>query len=302
MLATFSTIYSDRLPSMQLTTDWTTSADLSEVPVFVIHNNERLRLDHLLPRLNKLSIKPKVRLIGPDASGKADHVARDTMMNRIRRAWQVANTMTRNCNPTSAMRPFHGPKVFVEAMRSQRSVKIEQEIFEAHQLCWRQCAEQDRFTIVLESDARIHEHTDGALAALRCWIDNNYHPNDPLYVDLAGGCDPRAIIGARYFDEALGCRRFSIPGCDLQFHALAQLVGNTVAGYLLSPGLARLLLEQASSGRVLMPADWVLAAFALRDERIRKSACIHSTPTIFSQGSMDGSYESSCENTWSATS
>ncbi len=257
----------------------------------VVHNNERVRLDYLLPRLERLS-GFQVCLIGPDASGMAEHVLTDTVANRVRRAKDLADTATACRDPRKKGRPSW-LRFFLREIRSRRRIKIEQEVMEAHKLCWQRCADDGTFAVVLESDARFQPHTEVALGQLLRAVEAAYSPKTALFADLAGGCDRQAIAGARFFDPVCGYRQIAMTESDaVQFELLPEWTGNTVCGYLLSARFARLLLAEAQARPVLLPPDWAMNAFSRRNAEIRDAVCIHSTPTIFTQGSMDGSYES----------
>jgi len=278
------------------------------IAICVIHNEEQDRLAYLRPRLPQLvqalaadSHQLEVRYVGPDASGMADRVPLDTQENRCRRAFDLATANVSNWDPrrpesrSGKMRAWF--EIYFKTLEEyRRSVRIEQEVLEAHKFCWATCVDLNDFTIVLESDAKFRVDSSYVLSVLLRFIRSTYQPSHPLYVDLAGGCDPRVIFGSWNFQVAFGCRTFSLPNCALvRFHQLKRWTGNTVGGYLLSPGLARLLLEEAKARPVMLPADWAINLFAIRNQAIDDATCIHSTPTIFTQGSLDGSYASGAE-------
>lgn len=278
------------------------------IAICVVHNEERDRLEYLRPRLDQLvrdmaanAHRAGVHFVGPDASGMADRVPGDTEATHCRRAFDLATVSVSNWDPRKPASRSEKMRVWSEIYSKtlqeyRRPVRIEQEVLEAHKACWATCARENDYTIVLESDARFRVNTAYLLVVLLQFIQSSYRQTDILYVDLAGGFDRRLVFGSWNFEAAFGCRTFSLPNCAFaQFHQLKQWTGNTVGGYLLSPGLARLLLEEARSRPVMLPPDWAMNAFAGRNQAIRDGVCIHSTPTIFTQGSLDGSYASGIE-------
>jgi hypothetical protein len=278
------------------------------IAICIIHNEERDRLGYLRPRLEQLvhdlaadSHQSEVRYVGPDASGMAGRVPLDTQANRCRRAFDLATVNVSNWDPrkpesqSGKMRAWF--EIYFKTLEEyRRPLVVEQEVLEAHKFCWAACAQLNDFMIVLESDAKFRVDSAYLLSVLLRFIRSSYQPSDVLYVDLAGGFDHRVIFGSWNFEAAYGCRTFSLPNCAfVKFHQLKRWTGNTVGGYLLSPGLARLLLEEAQARPVMLPPDWAMNAYASRNQAIGDGICIHSTPTIFTQGSLDGSYASGIE-------
>lgn len=276
------------------------------IEIFVVHNNEQERLRYLLPKLRGLieSLKQvgkaaSLELVGPDAELIRKNPYRNTFANRIRRGIDASSMSFFY----SFDKPVHSSpaKDFARACRTsfdyffryRRSVRIEQEVLYAHAHCWRKSSESRLPALVLESDAILRPFTKHGLLALLDHIEGNSWQDERYYVDLAGGCDRRAIFNSWCFESEYGCRNFALPVIpEIRTHLLPRLTANTVGGYLVSAALAGELFRLVMKRKPMLPPDWAIMAFAASSERVRSSVCLHTTPTLFTQGSSSGEYRS----------
>jgi hypothetical protein len=276
------------------------------IQIFVIHNNEQDRLRYLLPEvrdlldgLNQAGRAASLELVGPEADLIRENQYRDSLVNKIRRGMDASSMSFFY----SFDKPVHSQlaKEFVRGCRRsfdyffryRRSVRIEQEVLYAHAHCWRKSSESQTPALVLESDAILRPFTKHGLLALLDYIDNNSWQDERYYVDLAGGCDRGAIFNSWCFESEYGCRNFALQVApEIRTHLLPRLTANTVGGYLISAALAGDLFSSVMAQKPMLPPDWAIMAFAASSERVRSSLCLHTTPTLFTQGSSSGEYPS----------
>jgi hypothetical protein len=274
----------------------------------VVHNNEADRLKYLLPRVNMLAalladggVKAFIHEIGPDASGMADKVARHTPVNRLKRALHGSYMYARFNDRDPRVRGGAFRKLrrryrqFERLIKYARSVKIEQEVLFAHATGWEIGARSGGYTIILESDAIFSERSSENLCNLVKHIFE--HVSEPrVYIDLAGGCNVKDILNGWYFEPAGGKEDFSISSIsNVIFHKIPSITTNTVAGYLISADIAKLFLVMLEETKPMLAPDWAINFFSLKNKLINSALCIHSTPTLLSQGSHDGTYISTIE-------
>ncbi len=279
------------------------------VKILVVHNNERERLDYLVPQLNQLIASLRsggrqalLELVGPDTDLIMDNRSADNLFNRFRRA-AAASRMYYSASREDPRRLSLKRRCldyirhFTFYLKSyKRSIKIEQEVLYAHVFCWQESVRLGEAVIVLESDAILHEHTQSGLQALLAYLQQSYGPEEKYYVDLAGGCDRDEILRSWCFDRRHGCVSFDLIGePQMTLHKLPKLVTNTVGGYLLSPGLAADFLQFAQKSRPMTSPDWAINTFAAQKKNRRNVLCIHLSPTLFTQGSFSGAYRSTIE-------
>lgn len=273
--------------------------------ILVVHNNEHDRLEYLRPKLDQLvrtlanaGQKFVVEFVGPEVDLIRENRSRDTVWNWIRRAFRASWMF-------SISDPKHSPlrresvfgylnHIFYYLFAYPRSIKIEQEVLYAHAFCWRECMQTGEPVMVLESDAIFHAHTSSGLSSLMIYLQTSA-PNDRYYVDLAGGYDRKKIANSWCFEEAYGCTNIVVGGDpELTLHILPRLATNTVGGYLLSPSLAADLFAFVHKVRPLLPPDWAINFFAGQNMN-KRALCIHTSPTLFTQGSAEGIYKSTIE-------
>jgi hypothetical protein len=276
------------------------------IRIFVVHNNEQERLRYLLPKLrdlldglNQAGKAASLELVGPDADLIRQNQYRDSFVNKIRRGMDAssmsffyafdkpglsspAKELVRGCR-----------RSFDYLFRHRRSVRIEQEVLYAHAHCWRKSSESKMPALVLESDAVLRPFTKHGLLALLDHIESNSWQGEKYYVDLAGGCDRGAIFNSWCFESEYGCRNDDLQVTpEIRTHLLPRLTANTVGGYLVSAALASELFSNVMTQKPVLPPDWAIMAFAASSESVRSSLCLHTTPTLFTQGSSSGEYVS----------
>lgn len=276
------------------------------VKILVVHNNERDRLAYLTPRLRHLieglkaaGTGASLQLVGPDVDLIAENRFDDDFPNRLRRAIEASSMFYSAAvdNPRLTWRHKrllqYARHFAVHLMRYRRSIRIEQEVLYAHAFCWRESVRAGEQAIVLESDAIVHEHTLAGLLAILKYLQSSCASTARHYVDLAGGCDRDRTLSSWCFKNEYGCKdiEMSVGGRKLILHKLPRLTPNTVGGYLISPALAADLLTFVQDTRPMLPPDWALNRFAARG-RDADVLCIHTSPTLFSQGSSVGAYRS----------
>jgi hypothetical protein len=278
------------------------------VNLCVVHNDEADRLRYLLPRVNALAdvfvrggVKAFIHEIGPDASGMADGASRHTLVNRLKRALHASYMYGRfnDLDPRvrgGALRKLRRKyRQFERLLKYARSVKIEQEVLFAHAAGWRIAARSGGYAIMLESDAVFHEQSAENIYHLMKHVSER-GSELPVYVDLAGGCDVKDILNGWCFEPGSGKEDFIIPSiADVTFHKLPSMTTNTVAGYVVSAELAGLFLAALEQTAPMLAPDWAINFFSLKSSLIETSLCIHSTPTLLSQGSHDGTYISTID-------
>lgn len=273
------------------------------VAVLVVHNNESDRLAYLRPKLDSLSIEMGARgwamelhLVGPDSDLIVANRAAPSLANRVKRAYETALMFGAfSANDPRVRSTIESARVFLRQLWEHlfhygRSILIEQEVLYAHAYCWRESLRRREPVIVLESDAIFHEHSATGLVAILEHLASVGHGH--YYVDLAGGCDRREILNSWCFEAAYGCesRPLSLDP-PIEMLSLPRLTGNTVGGYVIGPELASELLDFVERARPMLPPDWAMNLFCVM-RRPRAPLCIHTTPTIFSQGSSIGAYRS----------
>jgi hypothetical protein len=277
------------------------------VKILVVHNNERNRLAYLTPQLHHLieglkaaGTSASLQLVGPSVDLIAENRFDHNFPNRLRRAIEASSMFysaaiddprltSQNKRLLQYARHFA-----VHLARYRRSIRIEQEVLYAHAFCWRESIRAGEQAIVLESDAIVNEHTLAGLLAILKYLRSSCAPTARHYVDLAGGCDRDRTLSSWCFKTEYGCKdiEITIDRRKLILHKLPRLTANTVGGYLVSPALAADLLTFVQDTRPMLPPDWALNRFAVRRERDADVLCIHTSPTLFTQGSSVGAYRS----------
>jgi len=279
------------------------------IQLFVIHNNEQDRLSYLLPKLedlvrslNQAGRTASLELVGSEIDLVQQNRYRHTFLNKLRRGIDA-----------SAMsffyfldKPEHASRMkdFLRSCRDSfkyffcypRSVRIEQEVLLKHVYCWRKSSKARVPAIILESDAIVHPFTNQGLLALLDYLEGRSREDERYYVDLAGGCDRRAIFNSWCFESKHGCRDVALQTTpEICVHLLPRLTTNTVGGYLISSTLAGDLFNSVLKRRPMLAPDWAINIFTAASKRIRFALCMHTTPTLFTQGSTSGNYVSAHE-------
>lgn len=280
------------------------------IKILVVHNNERDRLAYLTPRLDQLieglkaeGTSASLQLVGPDVDLIAENRFDHNFQNRLRRAIEASSMFysaaIEDLSPASRSERLlrYARNFTTHVVRYNRSIRIEQEVLYAHAFCWRESIRLGMQVIVLESDAIVNEHTLAGLLAILKYLQSSHGTWPKHYVDLAGGCDRERILSSWCFKNEYGCEdsEITIGQKKLILHKLPRLTTNTVGGYLVSPHLAADLLTFVQSTRPMLPPDWALNRFASRHGRDADVLCIHTSPTLFTQGSSVGAYRSSID-------
>lgn len=279
------------------------------IELCIVHNNEQDRLAYLRPRIAELSaalgasgVAVHVSDIGPHVSGMAGKVPRDTPLNRVRRALETAyieHALEKRDPSRSTVRGLaRRASSIVDGVRNRaRSLRIEQEVLYAHAVAWRIAAREGVPVLVLESDAIVPP-----AAIAQCVGLIGYLVREPglagraVYADLAGGCRQEDVANSWAFEPRHGCRGIMPTGVDgVEVLSLPTLTTNTVAGYYVSPALAAEFCRLMDAWKPMVAPDWAINRFAVQSEVVANAVCIHSRPTILSQGSFDGSYVSTIE-------
>jgi hypothetical protein len=276
------------------------------IRIFVVHNNEGDRLSYLGPRLSQLidalqaaGHEASLEMIGPNVDLIRENPIADTFLNRLRRAKDASDMFDlaaaaapERAAPSARIKAYL--RCFAQHVLSyRRSIRIEQEVLFAHAFCWRACAGGDDLALVLESDALFREETLGGVIALLDFLHDALQAKQKIYVDLAGGCDRDAILYSWAFKPEHGCEVRPLPGAPATTLLIpGRLVGNTVGGYFMSPALAAEIYAYVMKARPMLPPDW---AFNLYAARARGVLCVHTSPTLFAQGSSAGAYQSSID-------
>lgn len=246
----------------------------------------------------------EMRDIGPEASGMAGRVAGEGLLNRVMRARDAAVMFAGfdRQDPrrsTGLMRSLVRPaRYMMMALRHyHRSIRIEQEVLYAHAMCWEIAAQSGAPVIVFESDAIVPpEAVSNLVQVVRFVLNDREIRERGVYVDLAGGCNPRDILNSWCFEERFGRRTLIVPGLiDLEVYRLPKLTTNTVGGYLVDAKLAQEFCRQLKAKHPMVAPDWAINVFALRSRLADEAVCIHTQPTILSQGSLDGTYASTID-------
>lgn len=273
------------------------------VAICLIHNNEADRLAYIKPHIAELAaalercyLPTTVREVGPDASGMVGKVARHTAWNRARRAWEWSGVLDRVSQADPRMRHLSHAKLARRFQRNfrrnmwryPRSVTVEQEVLFAHAVAWREAAREAGPSFVFESDLRFDSASVRNLCSIAKFAESI---GGESYIDLAGGCDPKKVLGAWHFEKEHGCKTTSIDAVELL--ELSAFVGNTVGGYLISPAAASRLCRLVERPPLLAP-DWALTSWAAAG-KLEGVRCFHAAPHVLLQGSATGAYASTID-------
>jgi len=278
------------------------------VKIFIIHNNEEERLLYLSKKIpdlleyfNNNSITAEVNYIGPDISSIKNNKFFDTFILRLTRQFYITkiNFFMDFHNPTRSKKIFIFFQHLIRFLKSirklqkdgVRSIIPEQENLQAHIYALHSIRHFSGFGIVLESDAIFLNQSGKNLIDLFSHLEGLVDRKS-LYCDLAGGCDRKEILNSWAFENEHILRNIQI-NSNLEAHILPTLVNNTAGGYLINSAFAEQFFDFLTTKKYMLPIDFAFNLFACEKSRFIDFICIHTTPTIFEQGSSIGRYSSS---------
>lgn len=155
-------------------------------------------------------------------------------------------------------------------------------VADKHIRAWNLLLEQDAdLLICFENDAIFTEDSISNIKLLLRKI--KIYLNRPLYIDLAGGCDPKTLAV-----ENLELKH------DSEGKYYKKPVTNTVCCYLANRKLVEIAVSNLM-GRPwlrLLSADWILNKIFMLTARDYKYYCYHTYPSIFRHGSVMGEFAS----------
>lgn len=272
--------------------------------ILIIHNEERERLNYLVPRAEDLTKAFQsaagscaLELVGPEERGRKENSVPDSWSNRLRRARDAARLFAEAERTTPAPNgPWRkiniGRRKFIEMIGYKRPITIEQDVMAGHAECWRRVAEAGDAGIIMESDTVFREDSTAKLINLTAWLKEDRRDEKPFYIDLAGGCDRHQILNAWCFEEKYGGKQLNIEGFEhTTVFLLPKLTNNTGCAYYINANFAQKLYAWYESYRPMMSADWTTMLWGAVETNLGEITCIHSEPPILVHGSATGAYQ-----------
>jgi hypothetical protein len=261
----------------------------------LIHNNNDIRNNYLLPNLDALKSSPKLKFkvellaissqpeIVPHHSWLA--ILRSLIYEKLGREW----SKYREISPPLILR-----SLFVFSWRSiekylfeksiglvwNRNSFIETIVTDKHIRAWNAFMETEcEYLICFEDDAVFKEDSAERLNKL---FEMLVGRQGNLYIDLAGGCEV----------DDLKIKQLQINNADGFIH-YKKPVTNTACVYLLSRPLVSEYLNQLVRWPCLrlIGIDWLMnKLFILLSKNNFECLCMHAEPPIFKHGSTTGEY------------
>lgn len=263
----------------------------------IVHNRNAARNASLLPRIAELADSlgregPVLQFEAwaqPDVQPHAFPVAlaRDALLAQLQRDWaryrlhEVPARWRALRNVVKGARRAYLP-IQEETRRAMRSMAIEAMVTDKHIRLWQRFLDSDMPSlIVFEDDAVFGEHSIQEIVRLRERLSQEPAAR-PVYIDLAGGCDPRELAVDRL-----------LIGQDRRFRRYRRPVTNTACVYLVNRSMAQLFVTHLLQRPWLrlISIDWLMnKLFMLIHPDDDSVLCLHADPPIFGHGSTTGHY------------
>lgn len=260
--------------------------------IALIHNQDKGRLDHIRPAIQKLAdrwagevieifeqppVRPHSRLFTfwrALCFRRADDMWRDYRQLKPKR-WHSRVVSHAKLINKLALRTVH-------KRNERRASAIEMIVSGKHIEAWRRFAAQGGdFLLVFEDDAVFKPQSIEGFDRVRAWLEGR-RPGGDFYMDIAGGLTQEDLQLSAIPQERLdGFIQFSKP------------VTNTACGYILSAHTAAsfcAILDNRPWFR-LLGIDWLINMLMV--ERLRMGStftCLHAVPPIVEHGSLTGAY------------
>jgi hypothetical protein len=261
----------------------------------LIHNNSAQRVDYIQPLLaelqthlsQRLSVKglevanqPEIREHGMPLA-----FVRDVMYQVLDRNWKHYRLLRPRLLPIHIFDFLLGSfKKYRRGATWKRNSFVETVVTDKHIRAWCAFLETDcDFLICFEDDAVFKDDSSQRVTDLLDTLSRR-HPDQLVYVDLAGGCR---------FDE-LKIDRLELTR-DHLFRFYSKPVTNTACAYLMSRPLVMSFQELVTRRPWLrlIGIDWMMnKLFMIMAKNGMECACMHANPTIFKHGTTTGDYVS----------
>jgi len=263
----------------------------------IVHNRNATRNASLLPRVAELAdaLRRQGRVLQLEAWAQPDvqphtvpvALARDVLFARLQREWaryrlhDVPSRWRALRHVVKGARRAYLP-VQEETRRAMRRMAIEAMVTDKHIRLWLQFLDSDmQSLVVFEDDAVFGERSIQEIVRLRERLSQEPVIR-PVYIDLAGGCEPRELAVDRL-----------LIGQDERFRHYRKPVTNTACVYLVNRSTVQLFVTQLLQRPWLrlISIDWLMnQLFILSRPGDDSMLCLHADPPIFRHGSTTGHY------------